>query len=107
LIRWTLLSNPMEHHPFFTYHNSQGRQVWCLHRVQLTKAMRFTATTLFSFSMEEAKRFTPHSLRYGGASALASANLPDYSIKMAGRWRSGAFLIYVKETCQKLHFEIS
>jgi hypothetical protein len=101
LMRWSMLSSLSEHLPFFSATNNQGKQIWCLHRTHLSKAMRFTAINLFSFSILEAKRFTPHSLRYGGASALAAANLPDYSIKLAGRWKSDAFLIYVKETCQK------
>ena len=47
-----------------------------------------------------AKRFTPHSLRYGGASTLAAANIPEYKIQMAGRWKSNAFMIYIKESFQ-------
>ena len=33
-----------------------------------------------------------------GASTLAAANIPDYQIQMAGRWRSDAFMIYIKES---------
>ena len=62
--------------------------------------MRDTAMSVFAFSKVEAKRFTPHSLRYGGASTLAAANIPQYKIQMAGRWKSDAFLIYIKESFQ-------
>ena len=41
--------------------------------------------TLFSF----------HSIRIGGASALAAAAQPDSVIKIVGRWRSLEFLEYI------------
>ena len=36
-----------------------------------------------------------HSLRIGGASALAAVNTPDYVIQLLGRWRSDAFREYI------------
>jgi hypothetical protein len=42
------------------------------------------------------KRFTSHSLRIGGASALAAAGMPDWFIKKMGRWKSLAFLQYIQ-----------
>jgi len=43
-------------------------------------------------------RVSSHSLRVGGASALAAAGLPEYLIKEMGSWRSNAYLIYLR-TC--------
>ena len=43
-------------------------------------------------------RVSSHSLRVGGASALAAAGLPEYLIKEMGSWRSNAFLTYLR-TC--------
>ena len=40
--------------------------------------------------------FHPHSLRIGGASAMAAAGLPDYLIQKMGRWKSLAFLMYIR-----------
>lgn len=37
-----------------------------------------------------------HSFRIGGASALAGANVPAYQIQILGRWRSDAFLTYIR-----------
>ena len=37
-----------------------------------------------------------HSFRIGGASALASAGLPDYVIQVIGRWSSDSFLRYIR-----------
>ena len=42
------------------------------------------------------KRFDPVSLRIAGACILASANVPDYLIKKAGRWKSDVFLRYIR-----------
>ena len=36
-----------------------------------------------------------HSFRIGGASALASAGVPDYIIQIMGRWSSDSFLRYI------------
>lgn len=41
-------------------------------------------------------RFSTHSLRYGGASALAAAGTSYYSIQQYGRWKSSIFLQYLK-----------
>ena len=37
-----------------------------------------------------------HSFRIGGASALATANVPAYQIQLLGRWKSDAFLRYIR-----------
>jgi hypothetical protein len=45
-------------------------------------------------------RISSHSLRIGGASALAAAGVPDYLIMDMGRWRSLTFLTYVRRSTQ-------
>ena len=40
-------------------------------------------------------RFSMHSLRIGGASALAASGAPTYYIQKMGRWKSFAFLRYI------------
>ena len=37
-----------------------------------------------------------HSFRIGGASALATSGVPAYQIQLLGRWRSDAFLAYIR-----------
>ena len=41
-------------------------------------------------------KFRTHSLRIGGASMLAVANVPDYVILDQGRWKLLAFLEYIR-----------
>lgn len=38
-----------------------------------------------------------HSFRIGGATLLAAAGVPEHVIKLAGRWQSNAFLVYVRQ----------
>jgi predicted dienelactone hydrolase len=42
------------------------------------------------------KTFSGHSLRSGGATALAQAGATMDYVKSAGRWSSDAFLVYVR-----------
>ena len=39
-----------------------------------------------------------HSLRIGGATALAFLRIPGDQIQAAGRWHSGAYLRYLRQT---------
>ena len=43
-----------------------------------------------------------HSLRIGGATALADAGVPDRDIQFAGRWRSDTFLRYIRVSLSRL-----
>ena len=43
-----------------------------------------------------------HSFRIGGASALAAAGVPDYIIRIMGRWASDSFLTYIRIPAQCL-----
>lgn len=49
-----------------------------------------------SFIGLEYGRYTSHSFRIGAACWLADQNVSDTSIRHAGRWRSSAFLKYIK-----------
>ena len=51
------------------------------------------------------RRVSSHSLRIGGASALAAAGVPDYVIRDMGRWKSLAFLTYIRKSTEM--FEIA
>ena len=39
-----------------------------------------------------------HAMRVGGATTLAHAKMPDRLIKLAGRWKSDAYRIYIKDS---------
>ena len=43
-----------------------------------------------------------HSLRIGGATALADADVADRDIQFAGRWRSDVFLRYIRVSLRRL-----
>ena len=64
---------------------------------QVTALLRATATKIGFHALG----FYPHeigthSLRSGGAMTLHLANISDSTIKIVGRWRSDAFLIYLQ-----------
>ena len=58
---------------------------------RMTEVLREIAH-LFNF---DPKRFSMHSLRIGGASALAASGAPTHYIQKMGRWKSLAFLQYI------------
>jgi hypothetical protein len=97
LITWSLSVNLRVDDAFLSTRNATGKRVWCVNAVDLTKAMRTTARGCM-FSKEQILRFSPHSLRYGGASTLSAAGIDRYQIQLVGRWSSDAYLTYVKAT---------
>ena len=48
------------------------------------------------------EKFSTHSLRIGGATALAAAGVPDSTIQTLGRWKSLAFLVYIRTSITTL-----
>ena len=46
------------------------------------------------------RRISSHSLRIGGAAALAAAGMPDYVIMNMGRWKSLTFLTYIRKSTE-------
>ena len=44
--------------------------------------------------------FTAHSLRVGGATAAMAAGIAPETIKMLGRWDSGAYKVYCRMSRQ-------
>ena len=44
---------------------------------------------------EEPQAYTPHSLRFGGASAMWAGGFDSYVLRAWGRWNSDAFLAYL------------
>ena len=49
-----------------------------------------------------AKQFAGHSFRIGAATTAASAGLPDSAIQTLGRWKSSAYLLYIRMESHKL-----
>ena len=46
------------------------------------------------------RRISSHSLRIGGATAMAAAGMSEYKIKQMGGWKSDVFLDYARNTTQ-------
>ena len=46
------------------------------------------------------RRISSHSLRIGGATAMAAAGMSEYEIKQMGGWKSDVFLNYARNTTQ-------
>jgi hypothetical protein len=83
--------------PIFTYF--EDGKGWNVINKDIREAVKLAATALDY----EGTRGTPiklintHSLRIGGACALALGGFSDTQIMKMGRWRSGAFREYVRE----------
>ena len=74
---------PSTHGPLFAFSNGDF----------LTRAW-VVAILRVAFPAEP--NLNTHSFRIGGASALAEAGIPDYTIQAMGRWSSDSFLRYIR-----------
>ena len=95
---WAKCAQLKKGQPFFSF-----RGEWTLSYDVLPKAIKKVATDMGL----DASRYRPHSLRIGGASMLAAAGLPDYVIQKQGRWKSLAFLEYIRLGKQSFEMALS
>ena len=84
---WAGFARPKENKPFLSTQDG-----WELSYDKFNSAIKEVAT---AFGLD-ATRYSTHSMRIGGASILAAAGVPDYIIQLAGRWKSLAFLQYIR-----------
>jgi len=87
LFDWAACARLSPGDPFVSY-----RRKWVLSYSTFQKAIKLVARNL---GLDE-RRYSTHSLRIGGATLLAAAGLPDYMIQLIGRWKSLAFLQYIR-----------
>ena len=87
MFSWAVRAQPKYGHPFLSY-----RGEWRLGYAALSKVIKLVAKEL---GLDPA-RYRTHSLRIGGASMMAAAGRPDYEIQKQGRWKSLAFLEYIR-----------
>ena len=87
LYKWAVCAKPLQGHAFFSY---QGQ--WSLSYDTFSKAIKKVAKEMGL----DPDRYRTHSLRIGGASMMAAAGRPDYEIQKQGRWKSLAFLEYIR-----------
>ena len=62
-------------------------------RIEAVVALRMMAAS----AGKNPAQFALHSGRIGGATKLAAQGMSELQIQRAGRWKSRAFMVYVKE----------
>ena len=77
--------------PFF----SCSEEGWRLSETNVRDAIKASAQYFFN-DPAIVNKFTPRSLRVGGASALMLSGSSDSFIQKAGRWKSSTFLDYLR-----------
>jgi hypothetical protein len=87
LFDWAVEAGLAAGDPFLSY-----RKQWTLSYSTFQKAIKVVAVHLGL----DPNRYSTHSLRIGGATVMAAAGLPDYVIQLIGRWKSLAFLTYIR-----------
>ena len=91
---WAIKANfPRGDVAFLSTYSLSGVLLWKVNAKEVSVVLKSVAVF---FGFRDLSGFTPHSLRYGAASALAAAGIDEYTIKLLGRWRSDAFLQYIK-----------
>lgn len=92
-----------------TAHRPAGSPVFMMDAVG-TRPQRFVTRHIINACLKmkgsamgmEVTYLSSHSLRIGGATALADAGVPDRDIQFAGRWRSDTFLRYIRVSLSRL-----
>lgn len=78
---------------FFGWQGDHTERPWLLGEHYINDLLKRGAA-LFGFA--DLHKFHSHSLRIGGASALAAAGAPSWVIQLTGRWKSLVFLQYIR-----------
>jgi len=91
MFNWSRKTKSEPDDPFFSYRKTKDTATFITYD-QINGGVKETMRHL---GFQE-NRFSTHSLRIGGASALAQAGTPEYVIKKMGKWKSMAFLQYIK-----------
>jgi hypothetical protein len=87
MFEWAQKAQPKSDEPFLSYRGERSLSYNAYAKAIKTAAQR---------SGFDPTRFSPHSVRIGGASGLAAAGFDNYYIMKAGRWKSLAFLDYIR-----------
>jgi hypothetical protein len=98
-LNWALFARFRATDPFLSARNENGVQIWIINPKEFTVTIRALAAS-FGFTSAQCKAFKIHSLRYGGASTMEAAGLDDAAIQVVGRWKSLAFLQYIRAAQQ-------
>ena len=83
--------------PICSYHTSPKSAPTSISSRHITATLRLEATKIgFQTLGFHPHEIGSHSLRSGGAMTLHLAGISEHTIKIIGRWRSDAFLIYLQ-----------
>jgi len=91
MFHWARMARPQSTDPFLSHHGG-GRGRWYLTYALYNDAVKRAAM----MSGFDPARFATHSCRIGGATLLAAGDHPNHYIQRAGRWKSLAFLNYIR-----------
>lgn len=93
MFRCAAILRPQSESAFFAYAGDVNNpQAWAITQHEFN-ALISQGAKLYGFNPD---RFHSHSLRIGGASALAASGAPSWVIQLTGRWKSLAFLQYIR-----------
>ena len=100
--RWNALGLPKEH-PLAVYatDGTANGETKLIRESNINAALRNAASNVHGVKGDDLDRFTSHSTRVGACVALHAANISALNIQHALRWKSDAFLIYLRNLpCQ-------
>jgi hypothetical protein len=92
MFRCASVLRPTREGAFFAWGGDRNEGAWSLGQHAVNRVLKDGAI-LFGFDPD---KISSHSLRIGGASALAAAGAPSWVIQLTGRWKSLAFLMYIR-----------
>ena len=90
MYKFACRARPLHDQPFFS---SSSPEKLMLSAESFNKWLKVKVAPSFGLNPD---RVHTHSLRFAGASTLAAANIPDSVIMKMGRWKSLAFLGYIR-----------
>ena len=92
MFRCAQVLRPSPKTAFFAFRGDHTEKAWSLGQHAFNRVIK-EGTRLYGYNPD---KFSSHSLRIGGASALAAAGAPSWVIQLTGRWNSLAFLQYFR-----------
>ena len=90
MYKFAIRARPQHDQPFFSTSTGENLK---LTAESFNKWLKEKVAPRFGLNP---KRVHTHSLRFAGASTLAASNFPDSVIMKMGRWKSLAFLSYIR-----------
>ena len=93
MFRWAVYARPLQGHQFLSSSQHGGVE---LKYSTFNKATKNVATRCNL----NAKQYSSHSYRIGGASALKTEGVQPYMIQLMGPWKSLAFMDYIRLSCK-------